>query len=105
MKRLLFALILSLAIAAFLMLGVDRGVPRIATPAYALCSTAEIVNNCCFKFMEVMRGEVKSTAKDGREGRATAVFRNCLYREIGCSKEMTEMKAKDYKTASGICRY
>lgn len=105
MKGTALGLTLILCILAFLALGFDRGGGHMGAPAFAVCSRAEIINNCCFKFHTVMRGELSSKAKENREARATAVFRNCLYAEIGCSKETTEMKAGDYKTVTAICRY
>jgi hypothetical protein len=76
---------------------------HIGTPAFALCSTDGIKNDCCFKFFKVLEGGVMVGDLKTREKKAVAEFKRCLIRDIGCSVEMTEMKSKSAQQVRTIC--
>jgi hypothetical protein len=76
---------------------------HIGTPALALCTADIIKNDCCFKFFKVLEGGTISKSIKTREINATAEFKRCLRRDIGCSAEMTEMKCKSVQQIRSIC--
>lgn len=92
-----------LAICGLLPLAWDGPVPDTRTPAYAVCSAAEIKNDCCFKFIEKLYADTPPGPGETRETRAVTEFRRCLRKDIGCSQEMTEMKAKAFEEIRALC--
>lgn len=73
------------------------------TPAYALCTTEGIKNDCCFKFFKVLEGGAASDSIASREKKAAAEFKRCLRADVGCSVEMTELKTKSLQQIRSIC--
>ena len=74
------------------------------TPAYAICSSDSIINDCCFKFSKVLEGDAMANSPKTRERMALAAFRQCLAKDLGCSNETTEMKSRELKEVLRICR-
>lgn len=74
------------------------------TPAYAICSSDAIINECCFKFNKVLEGDATANSPKTRERMALAAFRQCLAKDLGCSNEITEMKSRELKEVLRICR-
>ncbi len=76
---------------------------HIGKPAFALCTTEGIKNDCCFKFFKVLEGDAVVENMKTREKKALAEFKRCMMRDIGCSVEMTELKSKSAQQIRTIC--
>ncbi len=94
-------LILLLGLVSLSRTGMDYHVGK---PAFALCTTESIQNDCCFKFFKILEGDAVVENLKTREKNAVAEFKRCLTRDIGCSVEMTEMKSKSAQQVRAICK-
>jgi hypothetical protein len=104
MKKTIMAAILTILALAALPFTIDRAGYHAGTPAFALCSATEIMNNCCFKFINTLEGGSEARPQQTREQMAVAEFKRCLRSDLGCSMEMTEMKSKGIGQIRQICQ-
>ena len=102
MKRII-TIFLALPLFGLLPLAWDGPIPDAGTPAYAVCSAAEIKNDCCFKFLEKLYADTPLGPGESRETRAVVEFRRCLRKDIGCSQEMIELKSKGFEEIRALC--
>lgn len=75
---------------------------RVGDPAFAICTTEEIKNKCCYEFLELMKSELETDGRTTREDRAVRGYVRCL-RAVNCSQEMIDMKSKSAKQIRSIC--
>ncbi len=79
--------------------GIDTG-----THAFAQCSTWEIKNNCCFKFFKILESDEIGEPMETREKKALAEYRRCLDKDVNCSRELIDLKAKSVRDIRAYCK-
>ena len=92
--------VLMLGLASISRLSVEF---HLGAPALALCTADVIKNDCCFKFFKILEGDATVDSQKTREKNASAEFKRCLRRDLGCSVEMSDMKCKSVQQIRSIC--
>jgi hypothetical protein len=87
-------------------LALSRNESRFNTEVHLLaqCSTWEIKNNCCFKFFKILESDDSGEPMETREKKALAEYKRCLDKDVGCSRELIELKAKSVREIRAYCK-
>ena len=103
MKKLIITTIFLLILLGLASLSRDTWNYHMGRPAFALCTSEGIKNDCCFKFFKVLEGGVVVENLKTREKKAMAEFKRCMRADTGCSVEMTEQKSKSSRQVRTLC--
>ena len=104
MKKIICAAVILLLWGGMLSISRDETWFTGGVPAWAQCSTWEIKNNCCFKFIKVLESGEITNPPENREKKAEAEFKRCLRMDLGCSSELIALKAKSAKEIRSYCK-
>ncbi len=104
MKKIIITTIFLVILPGLASLTLDTREYHIGKPAFALCTTEGIKNDCCFKFFQVLEGSAAEEDVKTRERKALAEFKRCMRADTGCSVEMTEQKSKSVQQVKSLCK-
>lgn len=104
MKKIVITTIFLVILLGLASLSRDTRHYHMGRPAFALCTTEGIKNDCCFKFFQVLEGSATEEDIKTREKKALAEFKRCMRADTGCSVEMTEQKSKSAQQVRSLCK-